>query len=119
MIKIKGLDELQRNLRNLADRAHRLGGQHKVRFDDLFPTDFIRRFTDFLTLEESSTNPERIIRVYPFDLTWEGHEFLAKISADGVWPKLKQAIGSKGGSVAFGVLNELATKLALAAAGLP
>jgi hypothetical protein len=49
---IKGLDELQRNLRDLADRAHRLGGQHKVRFDDLFPTDFVRRFTDFLTLDE-------------------------------------------------------------------
>jgi hypothetical protein len=49
---IKGRDELKRNLRDLADRAHRAGGQHKVRFDDLFPTDFIRRFTDFLTLEE-------------------------------------------------------------------
>jgi hypothetical protein len=69
-------------------------------------------------VEKSSTS-DRIIRVYPFDLTWEGHEFLAKISADGVWPKLKAMLGSKGGSVAFAVINQLATKLALQAAGLP
>jgi hypothetical protein len=68
---------------------------------------------------ERSSTSDRIIRVYPFDLTWEGHEFLAKISADGVWPKLKAMIGSKGGSMAFTVINQLATKLALEAAGLP
>src|SRR5688572_12129530 len=65
-------------------------------------------------VEKSSTSG-RIIRVYPFDLTWEGQEFLAKISAEGVWPKLRQLIGSKGGSVAFSVINEMATKLALGA----
>ena len=69
-------------------------------------------------VEQSSTS-DRIIRVIPFDLTWEGHEFLAKITADGVWPKLKQFIASKGDSVAFAVVNELATKLALGAAGIP
>ena len=68
---------------------------------------------------EKSSTSDRIIRVYPFDLTWEGHEFLAKISAEGVWPKLKAMIGSKGGSMAFAVINQLATKLALEAAGLP
>jgi len=67
---------------------------------------------------DSSSTSDRLIRVYPFDLTWEGHEFLAKISADGVWPKLKAFVGSKGGSMAFGVINQLATKLALEAAGL-
>lgn len=67
---------------------------------------------------ERSSTSDRIIRVYPFDLTWEGHEFLAKISADGVWPKLKALVASKGGSMAFAVINQLATKLALEAAGL-
>jgi hypothetical protein len=67
---------------------------------------------------EKSSTSDRLIRVYPFDLTWEGHEFLAKISAEGVWPKLKAMVGSKGGSMAFGVINQLATKLALEAAGL-
>ena len=67
---------------------------------------------------ERSSTSDRIIRVYPFDLTWEGHEFLAKINADGVWPKLKAIIGAKGGSMAVSVISQLATKLALEAAGL-
>ena len=67
---------------------------------------------------ERSGTSDRIIRVYPFDLTWEGHEFLAKINADGVWPKLKAIIGAKGGSMAVSVISQLATKLALEAAGL-
>jgi hypothetical protein len=67
---------------------------------------------------DRSSTSDRLIRVYPFDLTWEGDEFLAKISADGVWPKPKAFVESKGGSVAFGVINQLATQLALEAAGL-
>jgi hypothetical protein len=58
------------------------------------------------------------IRVLPFDLTWAGHEFLAKIRTDGVWHKVKTEIASKGGKVAFAVINQLATKYALQAAGL-
>jgi hypothetical protein len=72
-----------------------------------------------LNCEAESTASGRIFRVIPFDLSWEGHEFLAKISSEGVWPKLKQMIASKGGSVAFAVINQVATKLALGAAGLP
>jgi hypothetical protein len=67
---------------------------------------------------ERSSTSHRIIRVYPFDLTWEGHEFLAKITTDGVWPKLETMIASRGGSMAVSVMNLLATKLALEAAGL-
>ena len=69
-------------------------------------------------VERSSTS-DRIIRVIPFDLTWEGHEFLAKINSEGVWPKLRAFIASKGGSVAFAVVNEMATKLALKAVAAP
>jgi hypothetical protein len=67
---------------------------------------------------ERSSTSERMIRVYPLDLTWEGHEFLAKINADGVWPKLRAIISAKGGSMAVSVISQLATKLALEAAGL-
>lgn len=68
---------------------------------------------------EKSSTSDRVIRVYPFDLTWEGHEFLAKINAEGVWPRLKALIGAKGGSMAVAVINQLATRLAMQAAGLP
>ena len=65
--------------------------------------------------ERSSSTPERVIRVIPFDLTWEGQEFLAKVRSEGVWQRIKSTITAKGSAFAFGVVNDLATKWALAA----
>jgi hypothetical protein len=65
--------------------------------------------------QRSSTTPTRIFRVLPFDLTWEGHEFLSKIRSETVWQRIKSTIAAKGGAVAFAVVNELATKWAVAA----
>jgi hypothetical protein len=65
-----------------------------------------------------SSTSDRVIYVIPFDLTWDGHEFLAKIRSDGVWQKIRSAVSSSGGTLAFAVINQLATKLALHAAGL-
>jgi hypothetical protein len=65
-----------------------------------------------------SSSSDRIIYVIPFSLTWEGHEFLAKIRSEGVWPKIQAVVASKGGTLAFAVINQLATKLAMHAAGM-
>jgi len=65
-----------------------------------------------------SSTSERVISVLPFDLTWDGHEFLAKIRSEGTWAKIKDTIQSRGGAVAFGVINQLATKVAMQAMGL-
>lgn len=59
-----------------------------------------------------SSTSDRVIYVVPFELTWAGHEFLDKIRDETVWRKIRGFISSKGGSVAFSVLNELATRLA-------
>src|SRR2546425_4985001 len=48
-----------------------------------------------------SSTSERVIYVLPFDLTWEGHEFLAKVRNEGVWKKIRSTVASKGGSLAF------------------
>ena len=73
----------------------------------------------FLNCEPlKSGSSDRVIRVVPFDLTWDGHEFLAKIRNEGVWQKVQGVVTSKGGTLAFAVINQLATKFALHAAGL-
>ena len=59
-----------------------------------------------------STTSERVIDVIPFDLTWDGHEFLDKIRDKYLWQKTKNVISSKGGSLAFSVINQLVTKYA-------
>ena len=62
---------------------------------------------------QKSSTSDRVISVIPFNLTWEGHEFLAKIRSEGTWQKVKDLALSKGGSLSFAVLNQVATKLAL------
>jgi hypothetical protein len=57
-----------------------------------------------------STSSDRVIYVLPFELTWEGHEFLDKIRADSVWARVVETVSAKGGSLAFSVVNRLATK---------
>lgn len=48
--KIDGLDELTRNLQNLRRRAENLSGP--VKFDDLFPPEFMRRYTRLKSIDE-------------------------------------------------------------------
>jgi hypothetical protein len=49
-IKITGLDEFQRKLDTLQRRAENVSGP--VPFDELFPPEFVRRYTDFKSIAE-------------------------------------------------------------------
>jgi len=49
-IEITGLDEIRRKLEKLQHRVANLNGP--VSFDDLFPPEFMRRYTDFLTMDD-------------------------------------------------------------------
>jgi len=60
-----------------------------------------------------SSTSDRVIYVIPFELTWDGHEFLEKIRNETTWRKIMDTIKVKGGAIAFSVINQLATKIAL------
>jgi hypothetical protein len=47
----------------------------------------------------------------PKSLRWEGHEFLDAVRNETVWAKTKEIVKSKGGSVGFEVLKELAMQI--------
>ncbi len=55
----------------------------------------------------SKTDPERIIRVLPFSLTWQGHEFLDAARNDTVWNNVMKDVKSRGLSVTLSVLQSL------------
>jgi len=68
----------------------------------------------FLRCEpERSTTSDRVIQVLPFDLTWEGHEFINKIKNEKIWNKVKDAIVQKGLSLSLSLIHQLATKYAV------
>jgi len=47
--KIKGFDELEKQLKDLGKRAEELDGE-KVSFDELFTTSFMKQYTNFQPL---------------------------------------------------------------------
>jgi hypothetical protein len=60
-----------------------------------------------------SSTSDRVIYVLPFELTWNGHEFLDKVRSESVWNKIRSTIASQGGSIAFALVNQLATRYAI------
>jgi hypothetical protein len=55
----------------------------------------------------STSNPERIIDFWVFDLTWQGHEFLAAARDNVAWKTVLTRIGGEVASVPFSVLTAL------------
>lgn len=49
-VKITGLDELRRKFETLKRRAQNVSGP--VALEDLFPPEFMRRYTDFRSIDE-------------------------------------------------------------------
>lgn len=60
--------------------------------------------------EPELTATGRIIRVFAFNLSWQGHDFLDSIRNDAVWAKVKSQASEKGVSLPFEVLKSLATE---------
>jgi hypothetical protein len=59
-----------------------------------------------------SSTSDRVIEVIPFELTWDGHEFLDTVRNNSVWQRIRDAISKNGGALAFSVVKGLASKLA-------
>ena len=51
----------------------------------------------------SKSNPERLIKVMPFNLTWKGHEYLDAVRDKSVWQKAIKASKGKTGDFIFDV----------------
>ena len=59
-----------------------------------------------------SSTSDRVIYVIPFDLTWQGHEFIGKVKDERVWEQVKSIVASKGGALTFDVVSEIAKRIA-------
>ncbi len=68
--------------------------------------------------EISSSTSDRVIRVYPFSLTWQGHELLEASRNETTWNKAKSIIISKSGSLSIDVLKALLISMAKESVGL-
>ena len=51
-MKIEGFDKIQKKLRQMKKAAKELDGTHSVSFEDLFTTPFMKKYTQFQSIEE-------------------------------------------------------------------
>jgi hypothetical protein len=51
-VRIEGLDQLERNLRDLSQRARRLNGRHEIPISDLLSVQFLSRCSRFSSAQE-------------------------------------------------------------------
>lgn len=65
-----------------------------------------------LRAEPELSKTGRIIKVHPFSLTWNGHEFLDAARNDSLWRKATSTVASKTGAISFAVLQALLISLA-------
>ena len=49
--KVDGLDDLERDLRNLQRNAQRMSGKQQVSFDKLFTRSFMRKYTRYSSID--------------------------------------------------------------------
>ena len=91
-------------------------------YDDRVVAYHLRRMFEAGLLDAESTNskttPERIITVYPFGLSWEGHEFLDSMRNETVAAQVRSKLGSTLANVPFTIIRELALTLGRAQVGL-
>ena len=66
----------------------------------------------------SSTTADRVIKVFPFNLTWQGHEFLEASRNDTFWNKAKAVAKAKSGALSIDVIKALLIAMAKDAVGL-
>jgi hypothetical protein len=59
----------------------------------------------------TSSTSDRIVRVIPFDLTWDGHEFLDKIRSPHIWDEVLAKVKEHGfTSASIDFIKQLADK---------
>jgi hypothetical protein len=66
----------------------------------------------------SSSTSDRVINVFPFSLTWQGHELLEASRNETTWEKAKSIVMTKSGAISVDVLKALLVSMAKESVGL-
>jgi hypothetical protein len=66
----------------------------------------------------SSSTSDRVINVFPFSLTWQGHELLEASRNETTWKKAKSIVMTKSGAISVDVLKALLVSMAKESVGL-
>src|SRR6266704_1562342 len=51
-VTLSGFDDFEKHIKKLQKNIEKLEGQHAIPFDELFPTSFMSRYTNFSSIDE-------------------------------------------------------------------
>ena len=94
MIKIEGLEEMQRKLQELQHRVEAVAGEHEVSLKELFPDEFMLLNTDFDSIDAMfdasgfTVNSRADFEAIP-DEAWNA--FVAKRTRFATWKEMTAA----------------------------
>lgn len=84
-VRVKGMNEVLKNLEKLSSRAKEMESENKVRLDELFINSFMKKYTDFETLQFFAEYCENSL----------GTDFASIVSIDSDKEKLNYLIKEK------------------------
>lgn len=66
--RIKGMDDLEKNIKRLTKDAQTVSGTHKYSFDEIFSEKFMRENSNFASIEDFlKSSPEKISTAEEFE----------------------------------------------------
>ena len=96
--KITGLDEFQKKLSDLGQKAESLNGEHQVPFTELFNTSFMQHYTNFESFEALTeaggfkVESEDDFKAIP-DQEWDEH--ISKTTRFSDWQEMMNKAGEE------------------------
>jgi hypothetical protein len=62
-IRVEGVDEVQKNLENILNKAKKIEGKNEVPLTELLPDSFIKKYTNFETAQDFVDVCEKLLDV--------------------------------------------------------
>ncbi|WP_456273622.1 hypothetical protein [Bacillus sp. AK031] len=93
-MKIDGLKEFQKQLKDMEKAAKELEGQQDVPFTELFTDSFLRKYTDFSSFEEFEN--QEIFNKYPTFEDIPDDEMDDFVSSNTQFPNWEDMLGTAG-----------------------
>jgi hypothetical protein len=97
-MKIKGIDEVQRRLRQLSERAQALDGTHEVSVNEILTPDFIQAHTRYASVDEwFEASPFKIATTEDFAAIPDEHwnDYVRTTTDFESWQEMLEAAGAQ------------------------
>lgn len=74
-IRVEGFDEINRNLENILKKAKKIEGKNEVPLTELLPDSFIKKYTNFKTIQDFVDTCEKLLGIDFFSIDEYDDEF--------------------------------------------